>query len=438
MYSYPHKTAYGPLEDINFFDYFNTCPRDNLEVYFHIPFCAAKCGYCNLFSVTGYKEDTFQRYLTAMKQQIRQYGISSLTPPRLTIGGGTPLLLPEHQLDQLLTLLPDISKSLTCIETSPRETTRGKLDILKTYGINRVSLGVQSFLDRELLSLKRHHRADSIRQALNLLKSVGFPRLNLDLIYGIPGQTLATFQASLEEGLAYEPEEFFIYPLYIREGTSLAHDATSSATPPDNTDFSSAARSLPPGAFPNRDTLTYSMYWLARDILTDAGYTQLSMRHFVTNPPLPVSSCGFDPMLAIGCGGRSYLGDLHCSQPYATDRAACTDIVESYIRMPDKARITHGYLLNEDEHKRRYTIKNLLHTSGISLAEYHQHFRSYIYDDFPILHEWAQLGYLDSTNTATNQITLTPLGLSLSDYLGPQLVSPAVRQRTRHYQEARV
>ncbi|MDR2736912.1 MAG: STM4012 family radical SAM protein [Gracilibacteraceae bacterium] len=409
MYSYPHKTAYGPLRGINVFDHLVSCDLNRLEIYFHIPFCTSKCGYCNLFSITGQPGETLDRYLGAMEQQIAQYGLASQTLKQRTvaIGGGTPLILSETQLDRLLRLLPGMNQAHSSIETSPNETTKTKLAILKAYSINRVSLGVQSFIDRELTALKRQHPARAAYHALDLLKAHDFPTLNLDLIYGIPSQTLSSLQTSLEEGLKFAPDEFFIYPLYIRKGTSLAdtrHASDQHPTP----------------------CLLHDMYWLARDLLTNAGYTQLSMRRFVKHPSPAPTSCGFEPMLAIGCGGRSYLGDLHFCHPFVLSPSARQQIIMAYIDTPDKTRITHGYLLNQNEHKRRFLIKNLLHIHGISLAEYQKVFQTDLPHDFPILHEWAQQGF---TQTIDNHIRLTPLGLSLSDSIGPKLISPAVRRR---------
>ncbi|MCL1790260.1 MAG: STM4012 family radical SAM protein [Peptococcaceae bacterium] len=407
MYSYPHKTAYEPLKGINVFDYLNTCDLAQAEIYFHIPFCATKCGYCNLFSITGQTGETFDRYLDAMKQQIAQFGLPEIpgNSQQITIGGGTPLIFSEAQLDKLLCLLPDQSQAYTCIETSPNETTKTKLQILETYQTDRVSIGVQSFLDNELAVLKRHHPTTAVYQALELLKAFRFPTLNLDLIYGIPEQTLSSLQTSLEEGLKFEPDEFFVYPLYIRQGTALANTGL------------------------HIHEHTYAMYLLARDILTSSGYTQISMRRFVKTPSPSPTSCGFDPMLAIGCGGRSYLGNLHYSQPYAPGRTPCKQIIEHYIATPNKTLVTHGYLLNQDELKRRFVIKNLLHVFGVSPAQYRETFLSELCDDFPVLYEWSRQDN-PYTRIHNTQISLTPLGLSLSDNLGPSLISQEVRHKT--------
>ena len=107
------------------------------------------------------------------------------------------------------------------IETAPNQTSREKLQILKQAGATRVSMGIQSFSDQELQALGRQHQARKAREALALLKSFGFPCINVDFIYGIPGQTIESLLTSLTEALAFEPDEIFLYPLYLKHGAWL-------------------------------------------------------------------------------------------------------------------------------------------------------------------------------------------------------------------------
>jgi oxygen-independent coproporphyrinogen-3 oxidase len=181
----------------------------------------------------------------------------------------------------------------------------------------------------------------------------------------------------------------------------------------------------------------YDMYWFAQGLHKTAGYRQVSMRRFVKNIPPVSGSCGFETMLAIGCGGRSYLGKLHFCHPYAASRGECQKTIAEYINAPDKTRVTWGYILNEDEQKRRFVIKNILHVQGISFAEYREKFKAELCDDFPILREWEEQNYAQAPAAAesSGQIRLTPLGLSLSDCLGPALISAEVRQRMQREAE---
>lgn len=231
MYSYPHKTAYRHLDGISLEDYASCLAGPGHGLYLHLPFCRTKCGYCNLFSVTGLEQDPLQidRYLEAVRRQSLQY--QELLKPYQTgfsevvIGGGTPLLLTEEQLKKVFELLemhaPCADDRELVIETAPNETSREKLKILKAAGVTRVSMGIQSFSSEELGTLRRRHSAEKAREALTLLKEYGFLCINVDFIYGIPGQTVDSLLASLKEAVLFAPDEIFLYPLYVKHGAGL-------------------------------------------------------------------------------------------------------------------------------------------------------------------------------------------------------------------------
>lgn len=393
MYSYPHKTAYGKLENVDFFDYKGLLSDSSF--YFHVPFCRSKCGYCNLFSVTGQSEEYMEQYIHAMEVQMKQYDVDVACFRSLTIGGGDPFVLTPRLMHRLLSLCTGINLN---IETSPNETTPEKISILKDFSTNRISIGIQSFWDSELHTLKRSHSSDSAKRALHLLKSNDFSYINIDLIYGIPGQTLKTLESSLHEALDFEPDEIFIYPLYIRYGTGLIGKVIN-----DN---------------------TYEMYMFSRDYLLSSGYFQISMRQFARKIPKGSGSCGFENMLAIGCGGRSYIGNLHFSHPYTVGKSKCLGIIDDFIKRHDKTKITHGIILNHDELKRRFIIKNLLYFIGVSVIEYERMFKMDLLLDYPIINKLISMGYAENSE---DHIKLTPAGLSLSDYIGPMFISNEVK-----------
>jgi oxygen-independent coproporphyrinogen-3 oxidase len=375
------------------------------SLYVHIPFCKSKCGYCNLFSVTGKNENYMAEYISACELQFKQYDVSLSSFDSFTVGGGDPLILPTNFLRKLLSFAEGTLK--INIETSPGAATADKLEVLKDYNAKRISIGVQSFFDSELRSLKRAHSSHSAKNALGLIKSYNFPIVNIDLIYGVPGQRPQTFLQSIEQALAFEPDEIFIYPLYIRDQTGLSGNARSEDT--------------------------YETYTRARDYLLSKGYFQTSMRRFVKNVPASTSSCGFENMLAIGCGGRSYLGNLHFCHPFAVDESQCIKEIDSFIKKLDKTEINHGYILSGDEIKRRYVIKNILHYIGVSKLEYKNIFNSDVLIDFPQVSKLITEGYAEDHE---DFIKLTPLGMSLSDYIGPMFISETVNEKMTAWKEA--
>lgn len=412
MYSYPHKTAYRPLGNLPFGEYRPHIMARGGDIYLHIPFCESKCGYCNLFSITSKESGSLvDRYLDGMARHMEQASCYGAPWTGLVIGGGTPLLLSVKQLSRLFQMAAtylgaDPRKVPASVETSPRQTSSEKVELLSALGVGRVSIGVQSLVDDELIHLGRRHDANSSRLALDLLAKAGFPCLNVDLIYGIPGQTQASLKYSLDGVTAYMPREIFLYPLYIRPGTGLYGRAAASA-----------------------DAL--EQYKFGRDYLLGRGYTQLSMRRFTKDAPSP-GSCGFENSLAFGCGGRSYIGDIHFCWPYSTHPVQCRQLVEEYIIREDKTAILHGIRLNREEHKRRYIIKNLLSARGISLAEYASVFHGDLLSEFSFIHRLIKEGYIARSN---GFLVLTPDGLAYSDAIGPMFISQEVRSRMEAYRD---
>ncbi len=178
------------------------------------------------------------------------------------------------------------------VEVSPETVDAAKVAVLKARGVDRVSMGVQSFLESEVAAVKRPQKTAQVEATLDLLRSAGFPTLNLDLIYGIEGQTVETFLHSLETALRYAPEELYLYPLYVRPLTFLGKKSRA------------------------WDDLRLSLYRAGRDFLLARGYTQVSMRMFrAAHAPAArgaVYRCQEDGMVGLGVGARSYAGAVHC------------------------------------------------------------------------------------------------------------------------------
>ena len=413
MYSYPHKTAYRTLEGVDIRDFLPRLKQTENSLYFHIPFCQAKCGYCNLFSVTGKDKDFVDAYLDAMERQIRQYDLTEYSFSEVTIGGGTPLYLDETQLERLFRLIEMVQGKKeypVIIETSPNQTTEEKLAIAKANGTKRISLGIQSFHEKELEKLYRVHSPKQARKAIESIKRQQFSCVNLDFIYGISGQTVQSLKDTLAEAVFYEPEELFVYPLYIKNGTLLKEKQVK------------------------REENTRELYEFVCEYLNGQGYVQYSMRRFVHKdyvPFTPAMECGFGNTLSIGCGGRSYLGNLHFCTPYFVRQKECSMQLKRYLDTNDHRKITHGFFLNKEEEKRRYIIKNILFTSGLDRENYKESFGEDVEKEFPILTTWMEKGYLKEEK---DTLKLTAEGMALSDDLGPQLISSSVKGRMEEWE----
>ncbi len=440
MYSYPHKTAYRPLEGISLKEYAHLLAGSGHGLYLHIPFCQTKCGYCNLFSAAGQGEKEMDWYLDAVERQSSQYIelLGSYQPvfSEMIIGGGTPLLLTKKQLDRMFSMMENFftfSKDRELVvETAPNQTSKEKLEVLRQAGVTRVSMGIQSFSDEELRTLRRGHRAKRAREALQMLMSVGFSCVNVDFIYGIPGQTVDSLQVSLKEAAGFGVYEIFLYPLYVKHGAGLVRE----------------------GVVPDPE-YAYLQYREMSEYLRSEGFRQDSMRRFVRvkrngrqGGKRPFSECGFGTSLALGCGGRSYMGSLHFCTPYAVTQETCLAQIRDFETRDDFLQVSHGMLLSEEEMRRRYVIRHLLIRPGIAPGRYEALFHSSVWEDFPALRDWMSAGWLEESAGIVQEqheeggtngnpecfLTLTEEGMGLSDYLGPMLVSEAVWGKMKEWE----
>ena len=199
-------------------------------IYIHIPFCRSKCAYCDFYSLpaTKYSSETVEEYVHALERQITcfiQNRAEKITVDSIYFGGGTPSLLSGCQFDMVLSLLNksfDITRDAEITaESNPCTLSKQKLSEMKAAGLNRLSLGVQSFSDTELETIGRLHSAAQATEAFYLARECGFDNIGLDLILGLPGQTKESFFDSLEKSVSLHPEHLSVYGLSLEEDTPL-------------------------------------------------------------------------------------------------------------------------------------------------------------------------------------------------------------------------
>lgn len=205
-------------------------------LYVHIPFCKTKCPYCDFYSITD--DSLVSSYLTALDAEARLYREQFSAFDSLFLGGGTPSWLGDAPLAGLMenlrrqfTFAPD---SEITLEANPDDLTADKLALSRDLGINRLSLGVQSFEAAELVFLQRRHTAAQTEQALSLIRAAGFTNLGLDLMYGLPGQTLDAWLKTLKTALRFAPEHLSCYQLTLAPETPMGRRfAAGQLTPLD-------------------------------------------------------------------------------------------------------------------------------------------------------------------------------------------------------------
>ena len=232
-----------------------TAPPQKLALYIHVPFCLRKCRYCAFMSHPP-KDDEIALYVKSLIAQIRS--LLPLIPYRelssVYFGGGTPSLLPG---DALLRVCEAVKEAvhwpddIECtLEANPAAFKGEDLDFWKAAGVNRISLGVQSLNDSELQYLDRLHNAKQAKEAYQTLRKNGFKNISLDLMYGLPHQTISSWQKSVKELLSWQPEHISFYALSVEKGTPLQKENPT----------------LP------SDAATMKEYWLARKLLKEKGY----------------------------------------------------------------------------------------------------------------------------------------------------------------------
>lgn len=280
-------------------------------IYLHLPFCHSRCTYCG-FVTRSFDDDLSTQYLAALEQEIRAFPPSGTVVSRerpvidtIYFGGGTPSILTPKAIGRLLDACRErfemTEQAEITIEVNPGDTQADRLEGFRTSGINRASLGVQSFLDHQLRATGRDHTADQSRAAVAALRAAGFDNVSLDLIAGLPNQTMDEWKYNLHQALALKPEHLSLYLLEVKEGTKLADQILSGKLPtPD-------------------DDLAAEMYETLLDMLEQDGFEAYEISNFARSRALRsrhnLKYWTDVPFFGFGVGAHSYDGDERYRNP---------------------------------------------------------------------------------------------------------------------------
>ena len=203
-------------------------------VYVHIPFCSTRCDYCDFATWTD-REHLIDQYVDACVRDVEGQGLQPATS--VFFGGGTPSLLPARSLTRILDAIDRVDDAEVTVECNPDSVDAAKLREYRAAGVNRVSFGVQSMRSHVLALLGRTHDPANVERAVDAARAAGLERVNLDLIYGTPGETVADWEATVEAALALEPEHVSAYALTVEAGTPLGKAVAAGERPaPDDDD----------------------------------------------------------------------------------------------------------------------------------------------------------------------------------------------------------
>ena len=357
-------------------------------LYIHIPFCLKKCKYCDFISFTN-KENQFDKYLEALKREAQEYNGEEINT--VFIGGGTPTILSCEQLSFLFEIINtnfEISKnSEFTIEANPKTVDKEKLSVLKKGGVNRISIGVQSFCDNELKSIGRVHKSKEAIKTAELIKAFGGFDLNIDLMLSLPHQTEESLLKTLYKTVNLNPSHISCYSLILEEGTPLHNEY-------QNNKFELLD-----------DEDDRKLYHMAVDYLKNYGYSRYEISNFAKankecKHNLKYWSC--DEYIGLGIAAHSYVN---------SERFYNASELDKYLRgeFHSKERIT----LSQQDKMSEYIIMRLRLRDGIDENEFSRRFNSSFYSLYgDKIEKLIDAGLMQKNG---NKYFLTDYGFDLSN-----------------------
>lgn len=369
-------------------------PQKELELYIHIPFCIQKCGYCDFLS-GPWEEGIRTAYLGTLRKEIRRMGESAGDRRVVSVffGGGTPSVLTGEQLGALLDEIRK-SFSLTADCESTLEANPGTLDPEKLYlcrkaGFNRISLGCQSADNAELGRLGRIHTWEEFLEGFCFARDAGFQNINVDLMSGIPGQTLNSWERTLRSTAELGPEHISAYSLILEEGTPFYEKRNLLELPDEDTER--------------------KMYERTGELLGEYGYRQYEISNYAREGYCCRHNLGY-------WTGREYLGlGLGASSLWEDNRFRNTDSMEEYLKSggnPETIRRDREKLTLKDRQS-EYLILGLRLTEGISLEKFREAFGKDVREIWPgVVEKYEGYGLLEEPE---GRLRFTRKGISLSN-----------------------
>ena len=375
-----------------------------LELYIHIPFCVKKCDYCDFLSFPA-DSNTQIRYVHALLQEIRYYGnlLGDYHVPTIYIGGGTPSWLEENLI---YTVLQQVASSFhvesdaeISIECNPGTVTAKKLNVYQSAGINRLSIGLQSTNNEELKALGRIHTYDQFLKTYELARNAGFENINIDLMSGLPYQTLDKFLDSLQTVIRLKPEHISAYSLIIEKGTPFYERYKFDAVKQE--------AGIHTEILPDEDEV-YRIYKATQDVLKQAGYRQYEISNFAQ----PGYACRHN----IGYWTReNYLGlGLGASSLVENVRYTNTRQLYEYGQFCDHLQ-EQAQILTRKEQMEEFMFLGLRMNEGVTRAAFEQSFGVPI--EAVYLETLRKLKEQGLLQMVAGRIALTDKGMDLANYV---------------------
>jgi oxygen-independent coproporphyrinogen-3 oxidase len=413
--SYPTAPVWGegPADPQAWATAIGQADQRPLALYLHLPFCEERCLFCSCNVIITQQKERAERYLTYLFKEIDLMVAATKATQQPVVqvhwGGGTPTYLSSDQLARLITKLKASftfsPEAEIALEVDPRVTTAEQLAVLRQHGFNRLSMGVQDF---DLAVQQAVHRVQSVAQTSALMaeaRRLGFESINLDLIYGLPHQTPASFATTLETVIALAPERIALYSFAFVPWVSPHQNKLDEATLPSGVD-------------------KYELFRLATRHLLEAGYIYIGMDHFAKptdeltqalyagtlhrNFMGYTTRAGNATMLSMGVSAISAL-PTHYAQ-----NVKKLSVYEAMLDA-DQLPVARAYALTPNDEQRRWVIQHLMCQTQVSKTAYQAHWQRSWQDDFA--YEDDKLATMATQGLLTlddDWVKLTPLGRLLS------------------------
>ncbi|HAT4313485.1 TPA: oxygen-independent coproporphyrinogen III oxidase [Clostridium perfringens] len=370
---------------------------DKISLYIHIPFCAQKCLYCD-FPSFARKDHLRKAYIEALNKEIisLREKHNNLEINTIFIGGGTPSVLEADELECLLkevaklNMAKDIEYSMEC---NPGNLTEEKLEVMKMYGVNRISMGLQAKQDNLLKGLGRIHNYKTFKENFLLAKKVGFNNINVDLMFGLPNQRLNEWEETLREIISLEPAHISAYSLIIEEGTAFYNL------------YENDKLKLP------TEEEERKMYHLAKKILEENGFNQYEISNYAKEGKECRHNLAYwnmDNWIGVGSASASYIDGK---------RIKNISSVEGYINsINEKGEAVEEIINNsKNDNMEEFMFMGLRKINGIDENEFKKRFSMNINDVYgEILNKYIDEGLLIRES---GRLFLSEKGIEISNVI---------------------
>ena len=373
--------------------------KEELGIYIHIPFCMQKCLYCDFVSYIN-KSECVKEYINCMIKEIQSYDFKKYNITTIYIGGGTPSFIESDYIKEIINVIQNkLEKNDTrwedieiTIEVNPGTVTLEKLNDYKTVGINRISLGLQATQDRLLKQIGRIHNYKDFLEAYELLKRVGFNNINVDLMIGLPNQSIKDLKESLEKIIKLNPNHISVYSLIIEDGTPISKLLD--------------------------EEIERQMYWYVKNKLELNGYNHYEISNF--------SKKGKESKHNLNCWKqKQYIGIGAAAHSYFKDiRYSNTNNIEEYIKNIKENNIEKNKKIEEkqtiEDKKNEFMMLGFRMIEGVDIADFKAKFVDnplYVYREK--IKKLTDEGLIE---VDLNNIKLTNKGLDLANVVFEEFI----------------